>query len=610
MLTITCPFLEKLYCLNKVLESMRRLQLPIWPVKWVFFNNSGNKSVSIKLKAFLKELVERDGADRVKIELVENPRGKYDYLSVYKLYNDLHQHVEGYWLSLEDDVSDYPPDIVSRMLREIQGRHNLGVVSSHMATRRGDGLIQDYGILGMAKIPEAGYPGSMCWDVDIFKGEIGLRAHPSCGDGFSIVDAVHTGCTLISPRAHEGYTFRQTGPNDYVIGHDIHLCLDSKEERGLLTGVIWGIRPGHLSRMGPLYPIHLPHHQAIFGWEFGEKKDPLISIILPTKDRKIALSHRVQELFDQTYGNFELLICNDGLPDLFEISDSRIRSYGINCPFGFSGGIHRNMMLSRSGGDLVIFLEDDVQLEPFYLETFLDCWRRGYSLGIAQLELNGVAIPENKDMVAHNGHMDSACACIDRSLIRGFSWPIFEDTAHSYFRRILKSIGGACFLKEVVVGRRQKEICDGDLDSIPGQVLQLATNKIAKNLSRSFLIHPLAALLYVMGSRDGARWESGEFVISQHPWASLFYVQNVLRGRFRAAEAVLAKRVVTAVTYSGLVGVSWKGIGRDDVERSILESSLAEDYKGFVGRTVNFATRPSPDFWGGFLKEVIHQGSE
>jgi len=63
------------------------------------------------------------------------------------------------------------------------------------------------------------------------------------------------------------------------------------------------------------------------------KDQPLVSIIMATKDREKIISNAINSILNQTYKNWELVIVNDGGTSLENLisnySDSRIKY--INC---------------------------------------------------------------------------------------------------------------------------------------------------------------------------------------------------------------------------------------------------------------------------------------
>lgn len=97
---------------------------------------------------------------------------------------------------------------------------------------------------------------------------------------------------------------------------------------------------------------------------------PLVSIIIPTKDRRVLLTETIASLRNQTHRNWEAVVVDDGSEDdtwlaLQEIAagDSRIRPVrrtGPDC----GAAVARNQGFATSQGAFVIFLDSDDLLAP------------------------------------------------------------------------------------------------------------------------------------------------------------------------------------------------------------------------------------------------------
>ncbi|MGB7860516.1 MAG: glycosyltransferase family A protein [Acidimicrobiia bacterium] len=96
--------------------------------------------------------------------------------------------------------------------------------------------------------------------------------------------------------------------------------------------------------------------------------EPLISIVLPTRDRLDQLGRAIGSVKAQTYSNWELVVVNDGsaaVPTKL-VGDSRV-SVHMSSQRGVAGA--RNIGLDRSSGEIVTFLDDDNTMDPLWLSS-------------------------------------------------------------------------------------------------------------------------------------------------------------------------------------------------------------------------------------------------
>ena len=109
---------------------------------------------------------------------------------------------------------------------------------------------------------------------------------------------------------------------------------------------------------------------------------PEISVIIPTHNRDWAIRRSVESALAQSFGNFELLVVDDGSTDqtrqvLANFSDPRLRvveteNRGVSCA--------RNTGIQRAKGEWLAFLDSDdewppykLQLQRDYLQNFPRC---------------------------------------------------------------------------------------------------------------------------------------------------------------------------------------------------------------------------------------------
>ena len=99
------------------------------------------------------------------------------------------------------------------------------------------------------------------------------------------------------------------------------------------------------------------------------RSSPLISVVLPTRDRAELLPRAVATVLAQRYTNWELLIVDDASTDataevLAGFDDPRIRTFT-----GQGRGVcaARNVAIGAVGGTLVAYLDDDNRMHPDWL---------------------------------------------------------------------------------------------------------------------------------------------------------------------------------------------------------------------------------------------------
>lgn len=109
---------------------------------------------------------------------------------------------------------------------------------------------------------------------------------------------------------------------------------------------------------------------------------PLVSVILPTRDRPGLLRRALRSVADQTVRDFEVIVINDGGEPVdgvvrqFTNVDSRITL--VNLPTSRERSAARNVGISVARGRYIAYLDDDDYYYPFHLETALTALSRGH----------------------------------------------------------------------------------------------------------------------------------------------------------------------------------------------------------------------------------------
>src|SRR3954463_15965686 len=107
--------------------------------------------------------------------------------------------------------------------------------------------------------------------------------------------------------------------------------------------------------------------------------DPLISIYLPTRNRRILLERAIRSVLGQTYLNFELIVVNDGSTDqtmsfLDQVKQDDPRVVPIHMQTSIGPSAARNVAIRMASGALVTGLDDDDEFASDRIEAFLGAW--------------------------------------------------------------------------------------------------------------------------------------------------------------------------------------------------------------------------------------------
>lgn len=100
---------------------------------------------------------------------------------------------------------------------------------------------------------------------------------------------------------------------------------------------------------------------------------PLVSVIMPTFNRAHTIAEAIGSLVEQSYQNWELLVCDDGSIDrtaqvVAQMADPRIRYFAFEKA---NGAIARNRGLALARGEYIAYLDSDNLWHPSYLDVMM-----------------------------------------------------------------------------------------------------------------------------------------------------------------------------------------------------------------------------------------------
>ena len=105
-----------------------------------------------------------------------------------------------------------------------------------------------------------------------------------------------------------------------------------------------------------------------------KSRNPLISIITPTFNRGKTVARAIDSILEQTYGNFEIIVVEDGSTDetksiLQRYNDKRVRIIHHDLNKGVTAA--KNTGLNNISGEWFTFLDSGDEMLPDALETMM-----------------------------------------------------------------------------------------------------------------------------------------------------------------------------------------------------------------------------------------------
>ena len=105
--------------------------------------------------------------------------------------------------------------------------------------------------------------------------------------------------------------------------------------------------------------------------------DPLVSIVIPTYNRRHFVADAIESCFDQTYANCEVIVVDDGSTD--GTAEFLREKYGDRIVLvtqeNQGPGVARNRGIAAASGEYIHFLDADDQLRRRKIEIGLDLFR-------------------------------------------------------------------------------------------------------------------------------------------------------------------------------------------------------------------------------------------
>jgi len=123
--------------------------------------------------------------------------------------------------------------------------------------------------------------------------------------------------------------------------------------------------------------------------DHGRKVGPLVSVLIPTYNRRRYLPVALSSVVNQSYGSLEIFVIRDGGQDVSDIvnsfNDQRITfiNRGENRGKAFS----LNEAMNRAGGKYIAYLDDDDLFYPNHIETLVNALENQTDCQVAYSDL-------------------------------------------------------------------------------------------------------------------------------------------------------------------------------------------------------------------------------
>lgn len=192
-----------------------------------------------------------------------------------------------------------------------------------------------------------------------------------------------------------------------------------------------------------IYNFYTPKDLNTYRYEidpsdYRDDMNPLISIITSTYKKYEELKNAINSVLNQTYNNWEMLICSDGYDKLTE---SIVNNYNNNKIRYFStersndyGSTQKNYLTKISNGKYLIYLDDDNIIYPECLKTIVNNFDSSNSMIIFRIDYDGLDEPLPNENKLKLGKVDTLCLSIDKYYTNKAIWKNYAGQDYEFIK--------------------------------------------------------------------------------------------------------------------------------------------------------------------------------
>ncbi|MBO3699077.1 glycosyltransferase family 2 protein [Roseivirga sp. E12] len=213
---------------------------------------------------------------------------------------------------------------------------------------------------------------------------------------------------------HDQYRFLRKNFNTYWVWYVFVLRILSLKNPFLELRELFRTRSVRYQKNAPL--LFNPQEYNGFDSKLLSEK-PLVSIIIPTLNRYAYLKDILQDLEQQTYPHFEVLVIDQSEPYEPEFYEEFNLSIRLIRQKEKALWMARNQGVQQAKGQIIAFSEDDVRIKRNWLEEHLKCldfWKADISCGV--FFPKGAEIPANRSFFKYAEQFATGNACLYRNV--------------------------------------------------------------------------------------------------------------------------------------------------------------------------------------------------
>ncbi|OGH11572.1 MAG: hypothetical protein A3B38_02060 [Candidatus Levybacteria bacterium RIFCSPLOWO2_01_FULL_36_13] len=160
--------------------------------------------------------------------------------------------------------------------------------------------------------------------------------------------------------------------------------------------------------------------------------NPLLSIIVPTKNSAVFLDACIKSIKNQTYDNIEIIVVDNYSTDKTKEIAKKYTKLVFNK--GPERSVQRNFGASKAKGEHLLFIDSDMELTPRVAQ---DCVKiiKEQRIKNADRKIGGIIIPEK----SFGKGFWAQCKALERSFYEGVGW---LEAARFFPKNVFNESGG------------------------------------------------------------------------------------------------------------------------------------------------------------------------